>query len=1288
MKKHYLFLFLFCLVVGGAKRINAQISGTNCFMQGRYLEIGEIGNGAFGASGIPAGYHPHLSGTGIPPAGANLAEVYDYGLDGWAVGAPPYMGDYTYPGSPFEGWGLQVNVGRTHAFVPGGFNSAAGGSLTGTIVGYSNTGGRAICRWNGTASAGGMQVRQETRVDTLASWVVVTTVMRNTTAAAMPGVYYLRSCDPDNNQTWAGGGFPTNNQVIYQNDVQHRVLVRATSSTGPASYFGLGTRDCRAKVFIYNSWSMSTAVDFADMYNQTVPAAYGAYYYDFANHPGDIGIGLVYRIGTIAAGDSAIVSYAYTFNNDAGLDQAFPHPQLVVNGTPFPVVAPPAPNYDTFDVCLHPGMTTLPVNINFGSDKNWSWSKWTWSPGTGLATTTGVVNTINVGVLPPIITYTITGTDSAFGMSSCNNKVFYLTILTCNGAVCNSPCEGDTLWFNAPGDSSAATYQWYGPAPSTAVFATTQKAFIYPASAAHNGIFSVIKTVAGVPDTSYTTAVIRHKPNVVASSNAPLCIGTNTLLLTSVVDSPGVTYAWTAFPSSFTSGIANPTISGFSITDTGTYRVIVTSVFGCKDTATTHVTLVPPPAPPIVTALTPYCQGDAFVPFTVTGLVPGGVVLWYSTPVGGTGSTTAPVVNTAVPGLNIYYFSQITGSCESLRDSVKVLVNPVPAPILGTTGVCQYFTTTLTCTTPGGVWSSGNPSVAAIDPVTGVVTGVSGATSGTTATITYTLPTSCRRTTVVTVYGKPTPPGVPEVRYCQYTLANPINAVAGSTLAGSTIKWYGLGVTPALVGINGPIPRTDTAPGVYNYYVTQTSSFGCVSDSATYPVRIIAEPSAPITRDTEYCQGAQSVPLTAIGDSLRWYTSATMPPVGTGSYIAPTPPTVYPGITTHFVTQTINKCESPRAPLNVEILYTPEFEILADRDWVCQFDSLRLKYDGPNPLVNMAFYWQLPIGASFVAGTTNADSIVRVRFDTAWGQHDVVLTVTNYGGKCRGNDTQRIKVVPAPNTHPYMSPDVCVGDTITLALGDRTPNAHSFTWMIDGQPMAISPALKIISANSHSGGPYLISWQDTGRHIIGVQGLTSEGCRALPTADTVNVHSLPDPRFSLLLDASISDKNSKKLCIEDSVLFAANVKDYSCNYKWEPEHYFANENKPVIWGKVEQERSMIKLTVTDPFGCRASYEKKFVTDLCCTVSFPNAFTPNQDSHNDVFRPIFAGYRRFHIFRVSNRWGQTVFESANSNPSWDGMYNGVPQDMGTYYYFIRYDCGGKTLEAKGDITLIR
>ena len=49
----------------------------------------------------------------------------------------------------------------------------------------------------------------------------------------------------------------------------------------------------------------------------------------------------------------------------------------------------------------------IPVNINYGSDKCWTWGKWTWSPGTGLSATTGTSIIITPGAIGGTITYTI-----------------------------------------------------------------------------------------------------------------------------------------------------------------------------------------------------------------------------------------------------------------------------------------------------------------------------------------------------------------------------------------------------------------------------------------------------------------------------------------------------------------------------------------------------------------------------------------------------------------------------------------------------------------------------------------------------------------------------------------------------------------------------------------------------------------------------------------------------------------------------------------------------------------
>lgn len=1267
MKKLYslVALTVFCMCAGVSQ---AQIVGTDCFLQGQFLEVGVNQMAGFGTCSSPASYHAHACcGTTTPftPSSAMDAS-YDWGHDGWSTGSPELMGPYTQPGYPQEGWSLQV--GATE-YQNGGWGGTCSGAfdIPGTHISYVNAGGNKIDNWKGNVA--GLDVYQQTRVDTFSSWAVVTTLLVNTTGAPIAGVWYERTCDPDNTSYWSGTSM-TSCVIVHQNeDARHMVMVgshglTAASGSTPEynyanSYLGYVAKDCRARCGVINGLSPTGTPSQLWTNTPTVTSpvfsgVLGDSVYE------DKGIYIVFNVGTIPAFDTAVVAYAYVYNGHTGIDSALPDPQIVLNGVPRPIVPVPNPNYDTFNVCLYPGMTSLPVNLLNANDKGWTLSHWTWSPATGLATTTGVTNTINTVILPSVFTYTITGLDSSVGGLTCRNKTFYLTIRTCNG-----PCEGDTLWLNEAGDSTGATYAWSGPAPSTTVFSTSQKTFKYPATMADGGLYTVVKTVGGLSYSNTYSITIQPKPVVTASSNAPLCIGAaNTLSLTATSSITGGTaYEWTANTTPpFFSTVQNPVINPFAEQDTGWYQVIARTPAGCKDTDRTHVTLADIPAPPIVTAYSPYCQSDVFIPFTVSGLVPGGAPLWYTVPTGGTGSYTSPVINTAFVGITTIWFSQIIGSCEGLRDSVKVTVNPLPAPIAGTAEVCQYFTTTLSDPTPGGVWSSSDPAIATID-AGGTVYGVSGGI----ATMTYTLPTTgCYRTVTFTVHPKPAPPAIPLTKYCQYKAAVPLNPT------GTNLVYYGLGVTPG--SSFAPIPTTDVV-GVFTYYVTQTSSFGCVSDSAAYPVTILPEPAAPITADTSYCQGFAAPALTATGSSLLWYTSPT---ATTGSSTAPVPSTVNAGILTYYVTQTVNGCESHMAPLRVTTLYVPKFNI-SGRTWVCQFDSINFAYDGPT-LVDGGFLWTLPYGSSFINHTDEHGQDVSVKFDTAWGIHRVLLTASDYNGRCFSTDTLQIRVVPAPDASNYIKSDVCLGDTIELALSHVSSGAAVFNWFVDDVPLSSSTAVNMLSHTSNSGGPFVITWNNKGRHIVRVNGASQEGCVALPANDTVDVHALPDATYKVV-------KTSAKLCVEDSVQFEANIKDYAYTYKWEPEHFFENNNQPTIWGKVEQVHSTVKLTVTDPFGCANSSTQLFNPDVCCTVWFPNAFTPGAQTNN-TFHPVFAGFHRFHIFRVSNRWGQTIFESSDSNPEWNGTYNGVPQDVGTYYYYIKYDCGGKVLEQKGDITLVR
>ncbi|HVT86965.1 MAG TPA: gliding motility-associated C-terminal domain-containing protein [Chitinophagaceae bacterium] len=93
----------------------------------------------------------------------------------------------------------------------------------------------------------------------------------------------------------------------------------------------------------------------------------------------------------------------------------------------------------------------------------------------------------------------------------------------------------------------------------------------------------------------------------------------------------------------------------------------------------------------------------------------------------------------------------------------------------------------------------------------------------------------------------------------------------------------------------------------------------------------------------------------------------------------------------------------------------------------------------------------------------------------------------------------------------------------------------------------------------------------------------------------------------------------------------------------------------------------------------------------CLYGFyiPNAFTPNGDGKNDLFRPQIFGDLTQYKFTIYNRWGQIVFETTELNKGWDGTINGQMQNSGVYVWECTYELDGvnKNLK-KGTVMLIR
>lgn len=114
------------------------------------------------------------------------------------------------------------------------------------------------------------------------------------------------------------------------------------------------------------------------------------------------------------------------------------------------------------------------------------------------------------------------------------------------------------------------------------------------------------------------------------------------------------------------------------------------------------------------------------------------------------------------------------------------------------------------------------------------------------------------------------------------------------------------------------------------------------------------------------------------------------------------------------------------------------------------------------------------------------------------------------------------------------------------------------------------------------------------------------------------------------------------------------------------------------------------LTVQDNNSCTGKDTILVVAKTCTrAVYIPNAFTPNNDVNNDIFRAKVYGNLISFRLEVFNRYGQLVFITNDALQGWDGNYKGKPQPVSTYTWLCLYQFAGRMFtEEKGTVILIR
>jgi len=92
----------------------------------------------------------------------------------------------------------------------------------------------------------------------------------------------------------------------------------------------------------------------------------------------------------------------------------------------------------------------------------------------------------------------------------------------------------------------------------------------------------------------------------------------------------------------------------------------------------------------------------------------------------------------------------------------------------------------------------------------------------------------------------------------------------------------------------------------------------------------------------------------------------------------------------------------------------------------------------------------------------------------------------------------------------------------------------------------------------------------------------------------------------------------------------------------------------------------------------------------CSVFVPNAFTPNNDFRNDVFKPVFKCFPKEYELRIFDRYGGVIFQTKEVNEGWNGQKGTSQFQTGVYIWMLRYKNPNtkELVQKNGTLTLIR
>lgn len=393
-----------------------------------------------------------------------------------------------------------------------------------------------------------------------------------------------------------------------------------------------------------------------------------------------------------------------------------------------------------------------------------------------------------------------------------------------------------------------------------------------------------------------------------------------------------------------------------------------------------------------------------------------------------------------------------------------------------------------------------------------------------------------------------------------------------------------------------------------------------------------------ISPGTTICKNG-SAQLTASGGTIyNWMPAAGLSNAGIANPIAtPTASTTY---TVHVSN---GQC-ADSATVTVNISPDPSANVSPSTS-ICKGDKTQLVAIGGS-----SYSWFPPTGLSSATSATV----------TASPNATTTYTVVAHAGSCSDTAQVTVTILPTP-VLVASNKKICKGESVQLQVS----GALSYSW---------NPSIGINS-------PYIAN------PIVAPQATTVytvEASNGQCTGSTLITVTVVQPPKAIIMTTTNDDDSEAPMTVNfynESVgastslftMYSPTTNTCSSNF-----HYTYNDP-----GTYE-----VLLNVANADGCKDSTAVTIEVKPTSGVYVPNAFTPNGDGRNEIFKVVTYNINEFEAF-IYDRWGNLVYKWNDLDGGWDGTYKGELVQEDTFVWEVKAKgVDGKHYNPRGKVSVVR